>query len=166
MQKMTWRARVRRVTAALSAVFAVTVVLPVAVAPAAHAALPACETAVYAWSERPDYGWNVHRPYMTATNTSVYFTKCTLQNGSRGTGVKALQAAINECYKSVLSSAGLAQLVVDGSYGSKTQAAVKAVQRSHRIDPDGVFGPITSSVMKWPGNWENGYKGPRCPAAY
>ncbi|WP_052302767.1 peptidoglycan-binding domain-containing protein [Cellulomonas flavigena] len=148
----------------MSAVFALSVVVPVAVAPAAHAATPQCETADYAWSERPDYGWNVHRPYMPMTNTTVYFVRCNLQYGSRGPGVKALQAAINECHRATLNAAGLALLSVDGDFGAKTRTAVKAVQRSLGITVDGVYGPTTNHYMKWPGPWEGGYNGPRCLA--
>jgi peptidoglycan hydrolase-like protein with peptidoglycan-binding domain len=44
-----------------------------------------------------------------------------------------------------LLNAGPASLVVDGDFGSKTEDAVRAAQRAHRLAVDGVVGPRT-----WP----------------
>jgi peptidoglycan hydrolase-like protein with peptidoglycan-binding domain len=44
-----------------------------------------------------------------------------------------------------LLNAGGAGLVVDGDFGAKTEDAVRAAQRAHRLTVDGVVGPQT-----WP----------------
>ncbi len=55
--------------------------------------------------------------------------------------IKTLQRNLNYCYGS--------KLTVDGRYGSKTQAAVAAVQRRHGLTADGIYGPQTRSAMNW-----------------
>lgn len=154
VKSMTSRSRARRATAAVAAAFAVFVVVPVVAAPAAHAALTRCETAAYIWDDRPDYNWNTHRPYMPVTNNATKWNRCELKYGSGGTGVRALQAALNECHGQSLS--------VDGDFGNKTRNALIAVQKSLGISADGVYGPTTNYYMRWPGNWEGGWRGPRC----
>jgi peptidoglycan hydrolase-like protein with peptidoglycan-binding domain len=62
----------------------------------------------------------------------------TLRPGDRGESVMALQRCLN--------SQG-AQLVVDGSYGPQTQAAVRDFQREAGIVADGVFGPATREQL-------------------
>lgn len=57
----------------------------------------------------------------------------TLKKGSKGTDVKHLQTFLNWCIK--------AGLKVDGSYGSKTKAAVKRFQKQYKLKQDGIFGP-------------------------
>ena len=57
----------------------------------------------------------------------------TLKLGSRGADVKTLQGYL-----------GLAQ---DGSFGPKTEAAVKEFQSSHGLTPDGVGGQKTWSLL-------------------
>ncbi|WP_273482844.1 peptidoglycan-binding domain-containing protein [Kribbella italica] len=52
-----------------------------------------------------------------------------------------MQRNLNYCYGS--------KLTVDGRYGSRTKAAVAAVQRRHKITADGVYGPQTRSAMNW-----------------
>ena len=58
----------------------------------------------------------------------------TLRKGSKGESVKTLQTALNR--------AG-ANLAIDGSFGAKTQEAVKAFQRANGLTVDGVVGPAT-----------------------
>lgn len=60
--------------------------------------------------------------------------RATLRKGSKGEAVKELQTALNK--------AG-ASLVVDGSFGPVTEAALKAYQTAQNIEADGVCGPIT-----------------------
>jgi lysozyme family protein len=51
--------------------------------------------------------------------------------------VEALQAMLNEKH------ATADPLVIDGSYGRQTRAAVRAYQASHGLTPDGLAGPAT-----------------------
>lgn len=58
----------------------------------------------------------------------------TLRKGSTGAEVKSLQSALNR--------AG-ASLTVDGSYGAKTEQAVRNFQEDNGLKVDGVCGPAT-----------------------
>ncbi|HEY7418099.1 MAG TPA: peptidoglycan-binding protein [Ktedonobacteraceae bacterium] len=62
----------------------------------------------------------------------------TLQSGSTGNDVKSLQMMLN---------AHGAKLTVDGDFGPKTLAAVKAFQSSKKLSVDGVVGPQTWSAV-------------------
>ncbi|MGB7947305.1 MAG: peptidoglycan-binding protein [Candidatus Binatia bacterium] len=59
----------------------------------------------------------------------------TLRRGSRGPSVVELQRR--------LTTLGFASGAADGIFGSRTEAAVKAFQRSRRIGVDGIVGPQT-----------------------
>ncbi|WP_426350232.1 peptidoglycan-binding domain-containing protein [Alloiococcus sp. CFN-8] len=62
----------------------------------------------------------------------------TLSNGSRGSQVKNLQTILNgKGYK----------LSVDGMFGPKTLAAVKAFQKGNGLSADGIVGPKTRAVL-------------------
>lgn len=82
-------------------------------------------------------------------------TSCHLAPGSRADAVEQLQT-LNVCYSASKSfrdflgrvNLGFAFLTVDGVYGAKTQAAVAAVQRHHKIKLDGSYGPQTALAMK------------------
>ena len=58
-----------------------------------------------------------------------------LQSGSRGDEVKELQSQLNEL--------GYDTGGVDGIFGGKTEAAVRAFQEAHGAKADGVAGQIT-----------------------
>ena len=58
--------------------------------------------------------------------------------GSKGEGVKALQSA--------LADAGY-YVKVDGDYGPKTEAAIKAFQKASGVRDDGIAGPVTMSLL-------------------
>lgn len=75
------------------------------------------------------------------TNTPWEVANCTLREGNSGSGVKALQSALNLCHGAALS--------LDGQFGSKTRSALVAAQRSIGASADGIFGPDTRSRMKW-----------------
>ncbi|KAK1759930.1 peptidoglycan-binding protein [Echria macrotheca] len=70
---------------------------------------------------------------------------CELGEGNNSEGVSALQQQINLCYDDVIA----AKLKVDGDFGGKTKAAVKAVQKAVKADQDGRYGAETRGKMKW-----------------
>jgi len=80
--------------------------------------------------------------YMPFRGNSI---NCQLAEGNNSDGVKALQTQINLCYRGTIA----AQLDVDGDFGGKTKAALKAVQRKAGADDDGIYGPETRSKMKF-----------------
>lgn len=57
-----------------------------------------------------------------------------LQRGSKGAAVRELQK--------------LLLITVDGEFGPRTQAAVKAFQKKHNLAADGIVGPYTWVVLK------------------
>jgi len=57
----------------------------------------------------------------------------TLRRGSSGDLVKQVQAKVG--------------VVADGTFGAKTEAAVRAFQRSHGMVPDGIVGPKTWAAL-------------------
>lgn len=69
----------------------------------------------------------------------------TLRTGSRGHYVIDLQGRLNVFL--ILSSAPGPLLVVDGVFGSRTAAAVRAFQRNRGLTADGVVGPQTWSAL-------------------
>jgi peptidoglycan hydrolase-like protein with peptidoglycan-binding domain len=64
----------------------------------------------------------------------------TLRRGSTGTGVRTLQTNLNK----VMGSG----LVVDGSLGPATEAALKAFQSKYKLTVDGIYGPQSAAMMK------------------
>ncbi len=83
-------------------------------------------------------GWHVYKTNNEMTAQAGGCTSISLQKGSRGSCVKNLQTMLNELYFS--------GLVVDGVFGSQTQAAVKNFQKNAGLTVDGVVGPKQS----WP----------------
>jgi putative chitinase len=65
----------------------------------------------------------------------------TLQMGSQGPAVSALQAELNQA----LGPAD--HIAVDGDFGPRTRAAVEQFQRDHGLVVDGVVGPQTSAAL-------------------
>lgn len=72
---------------------------------------------------------------------SVTVTLSVLRKGAKGEQVKALQRMLYAMSYS-LGTAG-----VDGSFGSKTDSAVRAYQRDKNLEVDGVVGPATWSKL-------------------
>lgn len=65
----------------------------------------------------------------------------TLKNGSKGSKVNRLQKFLNWYYPAW-------KLTVDGSYGDKTTAAVRAFQVTEGLSSDGVYGPKSYARAK------------------
>lgn len=82
-----------------------------------------------------DYGDGSYEP-----DPSVW--RPTIRRGSKGTDVAYVQAILADLGYD-LGSAG-----VDGDFGRKTEEAVKAFQRSHGLNPDGVVGPMTYAALE------------------
>jgi len=68
------------------------------------------------------------------------FPKGTLKKGSKGNEVKNLQKFLNWY--------GNYGLVIDGSFGKKTEKAVKAFQKATGLTVDGIFGPKSLTKAK------------------
>lgn len=111
----------------------------------AAAALPQCRSARLVPVNR---SWGVPMPSLLSSTS----TACNLMYGDdpyRGsdrtgdpeTAILVLQRNLNFCYGT--------KLAVDGIYGSKTRAAMKAVQAKHHLVVDGIYGPKTRSAMNW-----------------
>jgi N-acetylmuramoyl-L-alanine amidase len=62
----------------------------------------------------------------------------TLRRGSKGAQVRTLQGELNKRG---------ARLVVDGDFGGATDTAVRAFQRSQRLEADGIVGPATWAAL-------------------
>ena len=62
-----------------------------------------------------------------------------LRRGSVGGAVRTLQADLNKSFPR--------RLVVDGIFGPRTDAAVRAFQKKKRIGIDGIVGPITWKAL-------------------
>ncbi|MDR6867418.1 peptidoglycan hydrolase-like protein with peptidoglycan-binding domain [Microbacterium resistens] len=92
--------------------------------------------------------WNVVPPGLyhipTSSSASPEYN-CVMESGlSSNAAVEVLQTALNHCYG--------ASLAVDGSFGSGTYTALMSAQASHGVGMDGVYGPTTRSVLRFPGS--------------
>jgi peptidoglycan hydrolase-like protein with peptidoglycan-binding domain len=77
-------------------------------------------------------------PAAEVTETSAVLGARLLQLNASGEDVKALQVALN--------THGYG-LVVDGIFGAKTEAALKAFQAANGLVDDGILGPKTNTVL-------------------
>lgn len=64
----------------------------------------------------------------------------TLRKGSKGVAVRGLQR--------MLLNRGYDVEEIDGRFGPKTEAAVKAYQSDHGLDVDGIVGPKTWDALR------------------
>lgn len=67
-------------------------------------------------------------------------TSATLYRGLRGEKVKYLQWLLHHKFKMVLE--------IDGSFGPTTESKVKAFQKDHNLEVDGIVGPKTWKELK------------------
>ena len=96
------------------------------------------------WSKLPfiDYGNGaIVQPAPTATVTTYTLGSRSLKKGSLGTDVKTLQELLNQL--AIVTPA----LEVDGDFGSKTEAAVKAFQKKYSLKQDGLYGDLTHAAL-------------------
>lgn len=69
----------------------------------------------------------------------THIAKPVLKKGSKGQEVKYLQQNLNQAIN--------AKLDIDGSFGSKTEKAVKDFQKKYKLAVDGSYGPKTAAKM-------------------
>ena len=78
--------------------------------------------------------WICYLPEQKKNTYTGTIPKPTLKKGNKGTRVKQMQNFLNWC------GAGL---VVDGLFGKKTDAALRAFQKKEGLYIDGIYGPKT-----------------------
>ena len=96
------------------------------------------------WAKLPfiDYGDGTNvQPAPTATATTYTLGSRSLKKGSLGSDVKTLQELLNQL--AIVTPA----LEVDGDFGNKTEAAVKAFQKKAGIKQDGIYGDETHKAL-------------------
>jgi hypothetical protein len=102
-------------------------------------ATPTCNTVVN-WFDHAVPAWSV-------TGT----VDCNMVRGTNSAAVRQLQRSMNTCYQK--------QLVLDGDFGGRTEAALIDVQRRSGTTPDGQYGPNTRKAMRHEGNSVPGPRG-------
>ena len=117
---------------------------PTVPAPPATGARPSPSTTSAAGgSLRPTVGGSTSpasSPTVSSASRSV--ARPTIQYGASGPAVIELQRRLNQWIRAT-KPAGLGQLAVDGIFGPRTAAAVRAYQRAHGLAVDGIVGPHT-----------------------
>jgi len=78
-------------------------------------------------------------------------------SAANSTVVRHLQSTMKACYPTLrladpYSDERISQLAVDGDFGPRTEAAMKAVQDATGADVDGVYGPNTRDRMRFRSN--------------
>lgn len=141
-------------------ILVISAVSAIGVAGSIQAAGPAqAVTACNSWNyvRNVSNGANIVPIYSSGTTRSL---NCHLYKGTSGDGVRQLQMTLNECYGPYPSSGGVKRfstaLVVDGKFGSATEAALKTVQSYVGVTADGWYGPTTRTKMKARGNNRSG----------
>jgi hypothetical protein len=137
-----WR-RIAPLAAGMAALLTVAVG-PVLAQPAS-ALVPCTSTSVF-----------VHGTVHFSIPTDKGSTNCMLAKGNNSAAVKSLQSDLNLCYSTTTSLPGSIKsfspkLTVDGDFGTKTMAALKAAQSNYAgIAHDGVYGPQTRKTIVFP----------------
>jgi peptidoglycan hydrolase-like protein with peptidoglycan-binding domain len=98
----------------------------------------------------------VRSGHTIAVPTSKGSTWCQIGRdyAANATIVSRFQFTMRRCYPTLnlaspYSSEKVGDLYADGSFGPRTEAALKAVQRYIGADPDGIYGPNTRDRMKF-----------------
>jgi len=89
--------------------------------------------------------WADVRSWM-ATGPGPSMRRPTLRRGSQGTAVVELQTRLN-AWLVTASTIGLELLVIDGVFGSRTDAVVRTFQRNKALVADGIVGPKTWGAL-------------------
>lgn len=76
-------------------------------------------------------------------NSKLWPAGVTLQQGSKGDAVYALQYALRDCGLRLSAELGNP----DGDFGPRTKIALEAYQRDESLSPDGIAGPKTRASM-------------------
>ena len=92
--------------------------------------------------------WNTVQSWIGGGGTTPVppGSRPTVRRGSRGPAVIELQTRLNAWLRATPSS-GLALLVIDGDFGARTDAAVRAFQRARGLTVDGIVGPNTWNAL-------------------
>lgn len=100
------------------------------------------------WGIQKGGKWIDPEPYLDADYIkpakTITLELPVLKRGAKGNTVKALQALLNLRMASV---DGWTPLDLDGSFGGKTESAVKKYQADHKLDVDGSAGRATWSSL-------------------
>jgi murein L,D-transpeptidase YcbB/YkuD len=133
----------------------------VAVAAPASASQPWCEYA----GQNSVYQGNVLSTFEQPMTIQVGATRaydCFLRTTYGGDGVRSLQQTLNDCYSTATGLPGsvhlFSPLVVDGSFGANTKAAVIKVQQHEGIGADGIYGTQTRQHLLWHATSSGGYQ--------
>ncbi|WP_167979860.1 peptidoglycan-binding domain-containing protein [Lentzea indica] len=115
----------------------------------ASAATPLCEKMITYTNQVKD------RIVVPVTNSGLI--TCTIGRGlaANTTVVAGFQRGLIQCYPGIRLAAPYSDEFVrdldrDGSFGPRTEAALKGVQNYIRTTPDGIYGPDTRNRMKFP----------------
>lgn len=85
--------------------------------------------------------WNLNfAASSNSTNVSPTPAPALLKRGSRGDAVRSLQRAL-------IDRGFLLAAAPDGSFGPKTEAAVRNFQSRNRLQPDGIAGTVTLKAL-------------------
>ena len=81
------------------------------------------------------------KPKTKPKTITPYTLTRVLKKRNTGKDVVALQKGLQHL--------GYSHVAVDGKFGSKTEAAVKDLQKKKRLTPDGIVGKSTAQVLGW-----------------
>lgn len=100
---------------------------------------------------RPDYGMTISEPVTPSGSsgsaaTSYKLGDRTLKKGDKGDDVAALQSSLL-LLDYHLGNYGVNKDGVDGSFGSKTDTAVRSFQSNHGLEIDGKYGKKSHAAM-------------------
>lgn len=157
--------RLRRSLAAVVVSLLAAVGVTVVTAAPAAAATPLCGASV--WGLKSNYAGTIYATYTSVpvVSSTNLTDPCNLYRGAANNAsvVSWLQYNINQCYftggvrtdpvalsymRNIYGNS-FQRIAEDGSFGPMTENAVRAVQTSEGVTPDGWFGKNTRAAMEW-----------------